>query len=436
MKARPSPSDSLLRCAALELRRSCGTCARTFAELEATLRRRIGSDGSRAPEAWEAARLGLVDPQRVLRRAHTVAARGMKSLRPLTAEARHQKVKHARTDFRTPAHAELFFAEAGLLLRRDPRQALEWLDLADEVVFWLPVHGYSPGVVATLALRATALRANALRVAGDLRAADELFRRLRVDRRRSLVAEVEVHAELASLEASLRQDQRRFDDADALLAWAARLCRLVDDREGAAKALIQQGVGRFHRGEPAAALPFLRQAAALVDLKQAPRRYLEVQHNLAVCLCQLGAHEEAAAIVDANRAVYARFPEPWTQLFLQWLEARLARAAGAPETAKRHLLAAREGYLAQGLAYDAALVTFDLAEVLVEQGGTAEVQRLAEETVAVFSGQEVQAEVEHALRLFQKAAAAERIGLVLLARLRRYLEGGHRVGRPFGRLPD
>ena len=129
----------------------------------------------------------------------------MRQLRQLDPAVRGEWVRLTRTRFRTPAQVEAFLEESRALLRTDPRAALAWLDLAQDVVFWLPARGYSQGVVAALALRTAALRANALRVAGDLRAADAIFRRLHVDPRRALVAEVEVHAELASLEASLRQ---------------------------------------------------------------------------------------------------------------------------------------------------------------------------------------------------------------------------------------
>jgi hypothetical protein len=407
-----------------------------LAELEEILRRRVGRDKERAAEAWEAVKLGLVDARRVLPREHSAAARAMKKLRPLHPAGRRRKVQLARSGFRTPAQVEAFFAEAASLLREDPGKALEWLDLAAEVVFWLPGRHYPPGVVAALGLRAIALKANALRVAGDLRAADEIFRRLRSDRRRTLVAEPEVRAELASLEASLRQDQRRFVEAETLLTWALDRYRAAGDGDGAAKALIQQAIVSRVRGEPAAALPLLREAAGLVDAEQAPRRCLEVQHNLALCLCQLGAHEEAAAVVAANRALYDRFPDSWTQLLLRWLEARLARASGSSEAAERAFLEVRNGYIAEGLPYDVALATLDLAELYVQEGRTAEVKRLAAESMKVFADQELVARVEHALRLFHKAAAAERVSLVLLARLRGYLEGAHRGGRPCGRLPS
>ena len=175
------PRDALLRSAVLGLRRACSGCLHVFAELEDFLRRRLARDGAWAARAWEAARLGLVDPRRVLARAYTVAAREMRHLRPLDPAGRQRQLRLTRTRFRTPAQVEAFLEESRSLLRSDPREALEWLDLAEYLVFWLSAHGYSQGVVAALALRIEALQANALRVAGDLWAADAIFCYFRLD---------------------------------------------------------------------------------------------------------------------------------------------------------------------------------------------------------------------------------------------------------------
>lgn len=429
------PRDALVRSAVLGLRLTCSDCRQAFAELADFLRRRVGRDKAWTPRTWEAARLGLVDARQVLRSAYVTAAREMRQLRSLDPAHRLRKLRLTRSRFRTPAHVESFLEESRSLLRTDPSAALAWLDLAEFLVFWLPARGYSGGVVASLALRTDALRANALRVAGDLRAADAVFRRLRLDPRRALIAEVEVHAELASLEASLRQDQRRFDEADCLLDRAVGLYRTAGDHDGLAKALIKKAIVFRLRGQPAAALPFIRQAAAVFGPETASRRGLEVQHNLALCLCQLGEHDEAAAVVSASRSLYARFADPSTQILLAWLEGRIARGRGDVEAAEHHLLDARNRYLMKGLGLAAALVTLDLAEVYVAEGRTTEVQRLAEATVGVFAEQEVYAEVVRALALLQKAAAAERVSLALIARLRAYLERAPTAGRAPGRLP-
>ena len=424
--------DGLLRRSLLGLRRACPGCAAAFGELEEILRRRLARDPEYAPEVWEAVRLGLVDPRRVLAGASTVAARAMRHLRPLAPEARRKRIVRNPRTFRTPAQVEALFAEAAALQRHDPRAAVDWLDLAAEVIFWLPGRGYSDGAVAALGLRAEALRANALRLTRDFRAADEAFGRLRADPRWALVAEVEVRAEVASLEASLRQDQGRFAEADALLGDALRDFRSTHDQDGIARTLIKQALGSAYRGDPAAALPLLGQAAEGIDPKEAPRRFLEVQHNLALCLCRLGRHEEAAEVVAANRELYARFPDPWTQTLRAWLEGRIAVARGDAEAAERHLLDARDRYLAHGLGCDAALVILDLAEVFVGEGRAAEVQRLAA-NAGVFARPEVQAEAARAMALLAKAAAAERLSGALITRLRAYLKrasGRPRTARP------
>ena len=91
--------------------------------------------------------------------------------------------------------------------------------------------------------------------------------------------------------------------------------------------------------------------------------------------------------------------------------------------------------MGQRLGYDASLVTLDLTEVYVGQGRTAEVKRLAQATVGVFAGQAVHAEAARALAIFQKAAAAERVTLDLIARLHAYFERAQARRGAAERLP-
>ena len=68
----------------------------------------------------------------------------------------------------------------------------------------------------------------------------------------------------------------------------------------------------------------------------------------------------------------------------------------------------------QGIGYDAAMVSLDLALLYVQEGRTGEVRRVAEEMVPVFAAQDVHREAMAALRLFQEAARREEVtaGLV------------------------
>lgn len=360
------------------------------------------------------------------------AEKDLARLLDVEAEQRDALIVAARTRFRSPVLAELLLQEARIALRLDPAVAVDLLALAAKVARRVPALRFGKALVEQLLARITAHRANTLRVAGDRKGADVVWRTLRARLRDRPLRHPATAAELARLEASLRLDQRRFDVADDLLARALGHYQLAGDGEGFATVLIKRAIVRRHRGQPAAALPLLREAVANVDSERSPRRFLEVQHNLALCLCQLGRHDEAAGVVAAHRALYARFADPPTQLLLTWLEGRIARGRGDVEGGERHLLDARNRYLGQGLSLDAALVTLDLAEIYVGEGRTAEVKRLAEATVGVFADQAIHAEAERALRLFQRAAVAEQVTIELIARLRSLLERTrHEPGLPF-----
>ena len=353
---------------------------------------------------------------------HGRAGKDLNELLDLQPDERRSRIAAARRRFRSPALVERLIAEARTALRLDPRVALELLAVAETVARRVDLDRFGAALAERLLALVEAHGANAFRVAGDLNRADALWRSLRAKLRRRPLRQPAAEAELASLEASLRQDQRRFAEADELLARAVLLFRASGDGDGTARALIQQAIVRGRRGGPAAALPLLRAVAATVDREGSPRRFLEVQHNLAFCLCRLGEHDEAARVVAASRDLYEQFADPWTQILLVWLEGRIAAGRGDAGSAERCLLDARNRYLLQGLSYSAALVTLDLAEVYVRQGRTAEVKALARATAAVFAGQEVHAEAGRCVALFEQAAVAERLTVELIARLRGQLE--------------
>jgi tetratricopeptide (TPR) repeat protein len=351
----------------------------------------------------------------------------LRELLKLTAVRRSERVAAAHRRFRSPVLAELLMAEARAALRLDPAQAVELLEVAAAVADRARQRRFAGKLVERLQVRVAGQRANALRVAGDRKAADALWRTLAAQLRRRPVGDPALEAELASLEASLRQDQRRFSEAQLLLTRAEALFEATGDREGMAVTLIQRAIVRRLAGEPQGAPALLQQAAALTDRDRSPRRFLEIQHNLALCLCQLGQHDEAAKVVATNRNLYARFRDAATRTLLAWLEGRIARAQGDHDGAERHLLFARSRYVEQRLVYDAALVSLDLADLFVDEGRTAEVKRLAQATAAVFASQEIQAEVRRALALFAKAALAERVTRELISRLRGWLEQAQRT---------
>ena len=103
------------------------------------------------------------------------ARRDLRRLRKLPAEKRPEKVRRARTRFRTPEAIALFLELARKLLDRSPDEAFAWLNLAREGALGVPAETYSVEVAAALLLQVDAHRANAMRVAGDLAAADAVW---------------------------------------------------------------------------------------------------------------------------------------------------------------------------------------------------------------------------------------------------------------------
>ncbi|MEA2601731.1 MAG: hypothetical protein QOF89_2723 [Acidobacteriota bacterium] len=95
---------------------------------------------------------------------------------------------------------------------------------------------------------------------------------------------------------------------------------------------------------------------------------------------------------------------------------------GDTGTAERLFLETRDGFVRQGIGYDAAMVSLDLARVYLKEGRTADVQRLAGEMVAIFEAQEVHREATAALLLFQDAARREEVTAGLVRELALYLE--------------
>ena len=63
----------------------------------------------------------------------------------------------------------------------------------------------------------------------------------------------------------------------------------------------------------------------------------------------------------------------------------------------------------QGIGYDAAMVSLDLALLYLQDGRTGEVRRVAEEMVTIFSAQDIHREATAALLLFQDAARREAV---------------------------
>jgi tetratricopeptide (TPR) repeat protein len=334
------------------------------------------------------------------------AARDLEELLALSREERIRKVERARNRFRSPALIRLLVAESRKLVQEEPEEAFHLARLGRLVAHCNP---QMPGAFDLIALT-TAQMANACRAGGDLQQADEHFGHARYVISHHGVTDTEILARVDKLEGSLRMDQRRFSQAEELLARAATLYRVTGDPVETARVLVTLGILYFFQSDLKQAIEAT--AAALQGLagSRELRLYLCARYNLARYLTEDGQYDEAADILNVDEDLYREFPEAWTQLRLTWLRGKIAAGRGESEAAEKALLEARDGFIAEGIGYDAAMVAIeDLTLLYLREGRTADVKRLADEIVPIFQSQDVHREAVAALRLFQEAARQEQL---------------------------
>jgi tetratricopeptide (TPR) repeat protein len=261
--------------------------------------------------------------------------------------------------------------------------------------------------------RSWASVANARRVRFDLRGAEEAFAIAFSHLSRGASEPME-RAVLLDLKASLLRAQRRFDEAIRLLSRAIRIFRQLGEGHRAGRSLVNMSIVHHQAGEPGKAIPLLYQALELIDASREPRLLLATWNNLVDDLADSEQFMEAQKLLTKTRPLYRQFPQPWFQNRRRWVEGKIARGLGQLRDAETLLLRARTGFLAEGAAYDTALVSLDLASLYADQGRLTEVKQIAEEMMPIFSSRQIHREALAALVFWKQAVDAERAGAELV----------------------
>lgn len=349
-----------------------------------------------------------------LARSRAEAPRLWERLAPLAPEDRFAAVRASRA-FASWGLCELLCSESRAAASGDPARAVHLAEIAVLVSDLIPdEEPAETRWVYQLRAWAWGHLGNALRVQGDLRGADEAFA---VATQWREAGELEVGdalgygPELMSLKASLRTDQRRFREALRLLeeAFEAYLHGDPEHRDPhlAGRILFKKSIVLIDMEEPEQAIPVLRQAEGLVEPQRDPRLDLCLRHNLLDCLSKAGRYAEAEALLPDVRALSRKVGTRLDEIRLDWAAGRIAAGLGRREEAREALAAVRREFLARDMAFDAALVTLELATLSIEEGRTAEVKILAGEIVEIFRTRDIHREALAALTVFQNAAMLE-----------------------------
>lgn len=434
LRAKPEDAgqDVLPRRVHHHLVRVCTTCGEAWLRLSFILRdayRRLLSapltTGGPAPphrddlSASPAAAEALAERAADLRTLRRRAKQQLSELRTTPAHRRAGKVLGASKRFRSHLLAELLIAEARATVRNDPAEAESFAALVAHVLAWAGGPG-EPAWATLLLARATAQRANALRVAGDLPAAERAFADLYRGLAQRPLGEPAALAEIASLEASLRIDQRHLEEADDLLDRAALSYRYAADGDGQARTLVKRANLAQALGRPAATLRLLDEVEGL-EIAEAGHYQPSAVAARVAALCDLGRPAAARRHLHRHLAVFEADDSLHSAAVLRTLEGRTLSGVGEHAAAEEHFRTAVEILWELGRNYDVALAALDLAESLLAQGRTRELLPLAARLTADFRRRGVDREALEALGLVERAVRAEELTAGLLAEVRRKL---------------
>lgn len=359
-----------------------------------------------------------------LERARRQGRRWLRALAREPAEERAGKVERAHTRFRGDVFADLLVDEAKSHLPGDPWEAFSWTDAA------LAAHRRTPLIESRpeVLVRILGHRGNALRATGRLTeaAADLHQARKILDTER--VTDLSVAAELDSLEASLRKDRRELPEAERLLHRAILLYGLLGETRLRARTEIKLSTVAYEQANHDEALRAASSALESLTIDDAPSLYLLARFNSACTLEAMGEPRQALALLEEDRDLQEEHFDLQMKLRVRWRRGKIDLALGHPDAAIDQLESVRQGFVEAAIAYDVAMVSLELALLLLERGETARVKQIAQEAFQVFSSQAVHREAFSSLKIFCDAARAETLTAATVQKIHAHL-------RKIGTLP-
>jgi tetratricopeptide (TPR) repeat protein len=263
--------------------------------------------------------------------------------------------------------------------------------------------------------------ANALRVSGRMREAEEAFAKAQRFCEEG-TGDPPLRATLLTRLGSLRYFQRRFDEAIALDDEAIRIYSELSEDRSVAPIMVHKAIAQIYAGEPAAAVRTLNRAVPLIDNEGDPHLLLGACMNLIVAYLAMGEPEHALSLYFEARGLFQDFQDPLVALRAAWQEGLLLRDLGHVRAAEGALLRAREGFQERELHYEVAAISLDLSEVYLRLGEIGKLQEAVEQMVPIFQSLEVGREMLAALLQLQKADQQGRQAFELIRFLRSRLE--------------
>jgi tetratricopeptide (TPR) repeat protein len=333
------------------------------------------------------------------------------------AEQRQRIARDRR--FHSAALVDLLLEQCAVLNREEPVRAEETARLALEVADRILQEERNHALANDLRARAWAYIGNTRRILADFKAAEAAMAKAESLLEQGSGDPLE-RARVLDLKASLLRSQRRFDFALATIDQVISIYRRIHENHRQGRALISKAMILGYAGEQEKGISLFFQALDLIDTRKEPRLALAALNNLLVDLTELGRYDEAEALLPEIHK-FLPMGTRAERLNVLWAEAQLESGLGQMDAAEAKLRLVRDEFVAEGIGYDAALASLDLAKIYLVQGRTAETRQLAAEMHTIFISREIHREALVALVFFQRAAEQERATVQLVEEVTSYL---------------
>ncbi|MEM6792868.1 MAG: helix-turn-helix domain-containing protein [Acidobacteriota bacterium] len=317
----------------------------------------------------------------------------------------------------TPSLFHILRVRSRMVGREDPRRGVQVADLALKSLDMVDSSAVGSEELARLKAQGWAWLASARCLAGDHRGAEQAFQtseRFRPD--------VRTRADIALFKASLRRDQRQFDESWQLLDRSAELYLEAGAEDQLTTVLISRAAVRFEEGDAGAAIPFLEEAQARIDESTEGFLKLALYHNLVSAYSETGRYSQALELLPQTRELSAKYGRGYHRIRLRWLEGVILRGRGQFDQAEAALLEARESFARIEDTVAAAMVCLDLAQLYHRQNRLDDLEQLSGSMVPLFSALQQHREAFVSLQLFHRAVQEQNLNNMVVEKARRALQ--------------